>query len=131
MADLHLILLGPPGAGKGTQAARLRDDLGLSYLSTGDILRRHRAAGTALGRQATGYMTSGRLVPDEVYHEVTEPLVDYYEERGVLHSFNGTSAPHAVSERIRESLGLARARRFGRTPVDADLVPAPGAFGRS
>src|SRR3954468_9910821 len=61
MTDLNLIVLGPPGAGKSTQAARLRDDLGLTYLSTGDILRRHYAAGAALGRRATCYMEEGQL----------------------------------------------------------------------
>jgi adenylate kinase len=63
---MNLILLGPPGAGKGTQAARLRDELGMTYVATGDLLRRHRAAGTALGREAARYMADGRLVPDEL-----------------------------------------------------------------
>src|SRR3954465_16065264 len=61
---MNLILLGPPGAGKGTQAAWLRDELGMTYLATGDLLRRHRAEWTALGRAAAGYMAEGRLVPD-------------------------------------------------------------------
>jgi adenylate kinase len=63
---MNLILLGPPGAGKGTQAARLRDELGMTYIATGDLLRRHRADGTALGREAAQYMADGRLVPDEL-----------------------------------------------------------------
>jgi adenylate kinase len=63
---MNLILLGPPGAGKGTQAAWLRDELGMTYLATGDLLRQHRAEGTALGRAAAGYMAEGRLVPDEL-----------------------------------------------------------------
>ena len=67
----------------------------------------------------------------DVYHEVTEPLVGYYEERGVLHSFNGLSTPDAVSEAIRGSLGLAPATRFSRTPSEAVLVHTPGARGRS
>ena len=58
MSELNLILLGPPGAGKGTQAARLSDDFGLPYIGTGDLLRGHRSEGTELGRQAEEYMAA-------------------------------------------------------------------------
>ena len=63
---MNLILLGPPGAGKGTQAERLREDFGLPLISTGDILRSQVAAGSELGREAKRYMDVGELVPDEV-----------------------------------------------------------------
>jgi adenylate kinase len=63
---VRLILLGPPGAGKGTQAQRLSDRLGIPQVSTGDILRAAVAAGTPLGREAKGYMDQGALVPDGV-----------------------------------------------------------------
>jgi adenylate kinase len=64
LSELNLILLGPPGAGKGTQAQRMQEDFGLPYLGTGDLLRRHREEGTALGREAATYMEQGQLVPD-------------------------------------------------------------------
>jgi len=66
LSELNLILLGPPGAGKGTQAERLREDFGLPHISTGDILRAQVAEGTELGEQAKRYMDAGELVPDKV-----------------------------------------------------------------
>lgn len=66
MSELNLILLGPPGAGKGTQAERLKSDFSLAHISTGDMLRTQVAEGTDLGREAKGYMDKGELVPDAV-----------------------------------------------------------------
>lgn len=66
MAELNLILLGPPGAGKGTQADRLQSDFGLAHISTGDMLRTQVAEGTKLGAEAQTYMNAGELVPDGV-----------------------------------------------------------------
>jgi adenylate kinase len=66
VSELNLILLGPPGAGKGTQADRLHDDFGLPHISTGDILRAQVADETELGIEAQRYMKAGELVPDEV-----------------------------------------------------------------
>jgi adenylate kinase len=66
LSELNLILLGAPGAGKGTQADRLRDDFALPHISTGDMLREQVARETELGREAKKYMDAGELVPDEV-----------------------------------------------------------------
>ncbi|MCG6186117.1 adenylate kinase [Maribellus maritimus] len=63
---LNLVLFGPPGAGKGTQAEFLINSFGLNHLSTGDLLRSEIAAGTELGLEAKSYMDKGELVPDEV-----------------------------------------------------------------
>lgn len=63
---MYLVLLGPPGAGKGTQAKRLAERLNLPHISTGDILRQNVKDGTELGKQAKGIMEKGLLVPDEL-----------------------------------------------------------------
>ena len=63
---MRLVLVGPPASGKGTQAAILRERFGVPQISTGDMLRAARRAGTTLGREAEGFMSAGQLVPDSV-----------------------------------------------------------------
>lgn len=67
---MRLVLLGPPGAGKGTQAKRLSQRLGVPAISTGDIFRANIKGGTELGRLAQSYTSAGRLVPDEVTNDM-------------------------------------------------------------
>lgn len=67
---MRLVLLGPPGAGKGTQAAVIADRFGIPHISTGDIFRANVTEGTPLGREARGYMDRGAYVPDEVVNRM-------------------------------------------------------------
>jgi adenylate kinase len=85
VSELNLVLLGPPGAGKGTQAERLTSDFDLPYYATGDILRLAVSESTDLGKEAEGYMTRGELVPDELICKVIMERIDRPEaEDGFL-----------------------------------------------
>jgi adenylate kinase len=91
MSPQTLVLLGPPGAGKGTQAARLRADLALHYLSTGELLRRHVRECTLLGVEAGGHMAEGRLVPDALVNAMLlDELAAVPDERVLLDGFPRT-----------------------------------------
>ncbi len=102
---MNLVLLGPPGAGKGTQAARLRDELRLPYLSTGDLLRRHRAKETALGLAAAEYMDQGQLVPDELIITMLMDAVDGPPRGFLLDGFPRTVVQAEALERRLDAAG--------------------------
>ena len=184
---MKIILLGAPGSGKGTQGRALAEHLGVTHLSTGDVLRAHIAAGTDVGHEVQGYVERGELVPDElmlqlvggavadaaraggylldgfprtlaqaqrayelalpqgitadavvylavpddvarerlrtrdegrpddgdpevidrrlrVFHELTEPLLAYYEERGILIPIDATPPPAAVTSAMLDAV---------------------------
>jgi adenylate kinase len=112
--DSTVVILGPPGSGKGTQAARLRDGLGYGVLSTGELLRTARAAGTELGRRAGEYMDRGELVPDELVVAVIEDAIHRLGERPIV--FDGF--PRTVAQ--ARALDHALAGRDRR--VDAAIL---------
>ena len=101
---LNLVLLGPPGAGKGTQAERLEDDFHLPYLATGNLLRAAVAAGTALGTAAKEYMDRGDLVPDDL---IIGMILERVGEDGVL--LDGFPRNVAQAEALEARLGLTAA----------------------
>ena len=76
MEKTIIVLIGAPGSGKGTASKRLKADLGLLHISTGDVLRENVKNGTELGRRAKEYMDSGALVPDEVIINMVKELLD-------------------------------------------------------
>ncbi|MEJ1241204.1 adenylate kinase [Chryseolinea sp. T2] len=72
---INIILFGPPGAGKGTQSAKLIDKYSLLHISTGDLFRKHLKEGTPLGKLAQDYMTKGNLVPDQVVIDMVDDKI--------------------------------------------------------
>ena len=121
MAQLNLILLGPPGAGKGTQAERLVDDFDLPYYATGDILRAAVQEESELGQKAKEYMDRGDLVPDEVIIEV---VVDRIERSEAEDGFLLDGFPRTIGQ--AEMLEQALERRDRRLTA-ALLIDAPDA----
>jgi adenylate kinase len=113
MTELNLVLLGPPGSGKGTQGERLQEELRLPYYATGDILRAAVREQTELGRLAKEYMDRGDLVPDEVIVGAIGERIDSREAAGgfILDGFPRT-VPQAealaakLSELDRELTGV-------------------------
>ena len=109
MSELNLILLGPPGAGKGTQAERLVDDFELPYYATGDILRAAVKGETELGKEAKGYMDRGDLVPDDLICRVIMERIDSAE---AADGFLLDGFPRTVGQ--ADTLGEALDRRSRR-----------------
>lgn len=108
-ALVRLVLLGPPASGKGTQAKVLSERLGVPQISTGDMLRAARAAGTSLGKEADRYMSSGKLVPDEVVVGIVRDRIRQEDARGgfVLDGFPRTVPQAEALGRMLAEEGLA------------------------
>ena len=105
---MRLVLLGPPGAGKGTQAIHLAEHFDIPHVSTGDILRANVADATPLGVEAKGYMDAGQLVPDEV---VIGMVDDRLRQRDTSNGFLLDGFPRTVAqaEALSQLLGTDRA----------------------
>jgi adenylate kinase len=119
VSELNLILLGPPGAGKGTQADRLRDDFALPHISTGDMLRAQVADETELGIEARRFMDAGELVPDEVIIGMIIERISSGDARdGFL--LDGFPRNEAQADALGEALG-----RLERRLTAALLIEVP------
>ncbi|MGH9062342.1 MAG: adenylate kinase family protein, partial [Acidimicrobiales bacterium] len=104
-AQLNLILFGPPGAGKGTQAERLRGDFQLPYIATGDMLRANVADHTELGAKAKAFMDAGDLVPDDLIVAMAAERLqeDDAEDGFILDGFPRTlEQAHALDEQLSQ-----------------------------
>jgi len=119
VSEFNLILFGPPGAGKGTQADRLRQDFGLPFISTGDMLRENVKEGTELGKEAQRYMDAGDLVPDELILKMaTERLQEEDAQDGFI--LDGFPRNVAQAEALDKQLG-----ELGRRVTAALLIKVP------
>lgn len=103
-----VVLLGPPGVGKGTQAVRLADELGAAHVSTGDLLRAARRDGTELGKKAQTYMDAGEYVPDDLMLDLVRDHLDTIGDVPVLFDgFPRTTAQAEGLDDVLASLGRA------------------------
>ncbi len=119
MSELNLVLLGPPGAGKGTQGQRLTEDFSVAYIATGDILRENVKEGTELGKQAKEHMDSGGLVPDELVIAMIEDRISQ-DDAGDGFVLDGFPRNVAQADALNEMLD-----QHGRRLTAALLVEVP------
>jgi adenylate kinase len=125
MADAqNLILMGPPGAGKGTQAQYLVERLGIPQISTGDMLREAVASGSAIGREAQGIMARGELVPDAVVIEIVRQRLGRADCRPgfILDGFPRTPDQARALDALLRELGLAPVRVVVLDVPEAELT---------
>jgi adenylate kinase len=118
-AQLNLILFGPPGAGKGTQAARLQDDFQLPFISTGDMLRSNVKESTELGKKAKGYMDAGDLVPDDL---IVAMAADRLQQEDADDGFILDGFPRTLQQAEALDRQLAK---LGRRVTAALLIDVP------
>lgn len=137
---MRVVLLGPPGAGKGTQAVRLAEKLGVPQISTGDLFRHNIAEGTELGRQAKKYLDAGDLVPPELTNALVEDRIDQadaaagfildgyprsVEQAEALHTMlerRNTKVDAVLEFRVTESELLKRLKERGRADDTAEVI---------
>ena len=106
---MRLLLIGPPGSGKGTQAVRIADHFGVAHISSGDLLRKHVKEGTAVGRIAQEYMKRGDLVPDGIVMDILrKPVVEASKRGGyVLDGFPRTVEQAEAAYLVARDLGVS------------------------
>jgi adenylate kinase len=120
---MRIVLIGPPGAGKGTQAVRLAGRLGVPHLSTGDMLREAVRLKTDAGRRSEPFMTSGRLVPDEIVHQLVVDRVarDDCADGYLLDGFPRTAPQAKMLDELLAGRGMAVDAAI-KIDVDEDVL---------
>jgi adenylate kinase len=106
---MRLLLIGPPGSGKGTQAVRIAEHFGIAHISSGDLLRRHVAEGTSIGRTVQEYMKRGDLVPDGIVMDVLRKPVEAASRAGgyALDGFPRTVEQAKAAYLVAKNLGAS------------------------
>jgi adenylate kinase len=118
---MRIIILGPQGAGKGTQAQRLARETGAKHISTGDIVRAEIKSGSELGQQVQDYNDRGELVPDEIIVEMAKPYLDD-ADAWVLDGFPRNEAQAKALDEALEDLGIEIDGAVALEAPDDDLV---------
>ena len=137
---MRLVLLGPPGAGKGTQAEKLAEKLGIPQISTGELFRRNIDNGTKLGLEAKRYLDAGDLVPSELTNQLVDDRIDEPDAAGgfildgyprsveqakALHEMlerRGTDIDAVVEFRVSQDELLQRLKARGRADDTEDVI---------
>ena len=116
--------MGPPGVGKGTQAVRLKDHLGVPHVSTGDLLREAMKEGTPLGKKAREFVEQGQLVPDDLIGDLmAERLAQRDAAEGfLLDGFPRTVEQVVILDRVLEGLGVELDRAFILVAPEEEIV---------
>ena len=121
---MHILLMGPPGAGKGTQAAELKAKFQIPHISTGDMFRAAIKEGTELGKKAKSFMDDGKLVPDEVTIGIVRERLakDDCKKGFILDGFPRTVDQADALETILKDLGLSLTRVLNISVPASDLI---------
>src|ERR1700754_3032264 len=108
MIVMRLLMLGPPGSGKGTHGVRLADEFGIVHISSGDVLREAIKSDTPLGRRLAGYVARGDLVPDDVLFELLVPIMEQAVAKTGGFLADGFPRTLAQAERAYQEIGIDR-----------------------
>jgi adenylate kinase len=134
---VRLLLIGPPGSGKGTQAVRIGDHFGIAHISSGELLRRHVEQGTPIGNTVRSYLEAGDLVPDGIVMDVLRKPVETASRQGgyVLDGFPRTVAQAEAAYLVARDIGawvqVALYLRVPRQVLIARMLARRHAAGRS